>query len=76
MPRRFTAFPIAELARQHNDLNVICLSGRFVEPEVNEQIVKAFLNTKFEGGRHALRVAKIMKLDHDPASRLHHEETE
>lgn len=53
----------AELCRQHNDANVVTLSGRFVELEENKRIVDAFLSTKFEGGRHAMRVAKIMKLD-------------
>ena len=53
----------AELVRQHNDGNVVCLSGRFVEPEVNREIVRVFLTTEFEGGRHADRVAKIMALD-------------
>ena len=53
----------AELCRQHNDANVVTLSGRFVELEENKKIVDAFLATKFEGGRHAMRVAKIMKLD-------------
>jgi ribose 5-phosphate isomerase B len=61
-----TTVDFAKLARKHNDLNVICLSGRFVDPSVNEEIVKAFLSTKFEGGRHAMRVAKIMRLDADP----------
>ena len=55
----------AELCRQHNDANIITLSGRFVELDVNKQIVDTFLTTKFEGGRHAMRVAKIMKLDAD-----------
>ena len=53
----------AELCRQHNDANIVTLSGRFVELEENKKIVDAFLTTKFEGGRHAMRVAKIMKLD-------------
>lgn len=53
----------AELSRQHNDLNVIALSGRFVELEANKEIVTAFLTTEFEGGRHEGRVAKIMELD-------------
>lgn len=55
----------AELCRQHNDANIITLSGRFVELDVNKQIVDAFLTTKFEGGRHAMRVKKIMDLDAD-----------
>jgi ribose 5-phosphate isomerase B len=58
-----TTVPFAELAREHNDANVICLSGRFVAPDVNQQIVEAFLTTEFGGGRHAQRVEKIMKED-------------
>lgn len=53
----------ADLFRRHNDGNVIGLSGRFVAPEVNRDIVRVFLTSEFEGGRHAQRVAKIMKLD-------------
>lgn len=53
----------ARLSRQHNDANVVCLSGRFVEPAVNELIVKEFLETDFSGGRHAVRVQKIMDED-------------
>ena len=53
----------ADLFRRHNDGNVIGLSGRFVDPEVNREIVRVFLTSEFEGGRHAQRVAKIMKLD-------------
>ena len=60
-----TSPEFAVLARQHNDLNIITLSGRFVDFETNCAIVKAFLETKFEGGRHALRVAKVMELDPD-----------
>lgn len=53
----------ADLFRRHNDGNVVCLSGRFVDLDVNKDIVKVFLTSEFEGGRHAQRVAKIMKLD-------------
>lgn len=53
----------ADLFRRHNDGNVVCLSGRFVEPEVNREIVKVFLETGFEGGRHVDRVGKVMRLD-------------
>lgn len=58
-----TSVPFAELFRQHNNGNVVCLSGRFVDPEVNKEIVKVFLTTEFEGGRHEGRVAKVMSLD-------------
>lgn len=53
----------AALCREHNDANVITLSGRFVDPEVNEEILRVFLSTEFGGGRHAGRVEKIMALD-------------
>ena len=53
----------ARLAREHNDANVVALSGRFVDLEENERILDAFLATDFAGGRHAARVAKIMALD-------------
>lgn len=49
----------ARLSREHNDANVLTLSGRFVEQADNEAIVEAFVSTPFAGGRHARRVAKI-----------------
>lgn len=54
-----TDIEFARLARQHNDANVVAVSGRFVPQEANEQIIDAFLSTPFEGGRHQNRVAKI-----------------
>ncbi|MEG2459140.1 MAG: ribose 5-phosphate isomerase B [Raoultibacter sp.] len=53
----------AALCRQHNDANIITLSGRFVDQPTNEDILRAFLTTPFEGGRHTGRVEKIMALD-------------
>lgn len=50
---------IAMLARQHNDANIIALPARFVDAILAIQMVEAFLNTTFEGGRHATRVNKI-----------------
>ena len=58
-----TSPQFAGLFRQHNNGNVVCLSGRFVDLDVNKEIVKVFLETEFEGGRHAQRVAKINALD-------------
>lgn len=49
----------AELAREHNDANIVTLSARFVESEQNRRIVDAFLATPFGEGRHAERVRKI-----------------
>lgn len=53
----------AALFRHHNDGNVVCLSGRFVPLETNEQVVDTFLETGFDGGRHSRRVEKIEACD-------------
>ncbi len=53
----------AQLCREHNDANVITLSGRFVTLEENKKILDVFLETEFAGGRHAGRVAKIGALE-------------
>jgi ribose 5-phosphate isomerase B len=50
---------LASLARQHNNANVLCMPARFTNPEAGVAILKAFLEAKFEGGRHANRVEKI-----------------
>lgn len=50
---------ISALARQHNDANVICVPARFIDLELAKKIVKTFLTTDFEGGRHGTRVNKI-----------------
>lgn len=49
----------AKLCRQHNDANVLCLGARLIGPEVARDCLNAFLDTKFEGGRHTGRVAKM-----------------
>jgi len=49
----------AEMARAHNDANVLCFGERVVGIGVIESILKAWSTTQFEGGRHANRVAKI-----------------
>ena len=52
-----------QLSRQHNDANVLCLSGeRFSELEYHA-LIAAWLATEFEGGRHAVRVDKISRLE-------------
>lgn len=50
---------LAELARQHNDANILVLPARFISEELGLKIVEAYLNTEFEGGRHQRRVDKI-----------------
>lgn len=50
---------LARLARQHNDANILVLPARFIPAELALEIVDAFLNTEFEGGRHIPRISKI-----------------
>ena len=52
----------AELARRHNDANVLCMGGRTTGPGVAVQMLEIFLGTPFEGGRHQRRVAAIEKV--------------
>jgi ribose 5-phosphate isomerase B len=52
---------VAKLSRMHNDANVLCLGARLVKEKAALAITKAFLDTKFEGGRHEKRVAKLGK---------------
>ena len=49
----------AALCRQHNDVNVLCLSGKNTPPELGQKILEAFIGAKFEGGRHERRVLKM-----------------
>jgi len=50
---------MARLSRQHNDANVLALGARMIGQEIAFDCVDAFLNTKFEGGRHEWRVKKL-----------------
>lgn len=50
----------AQLARQHNNANILCLGARLVAEDICLQIVDTFLTTPFLGGRHAGRVAKVL----------------
>ena len=52
---------LSRLARQHNNANILSIPARFVSTVVAKEMVKAFLETKFEGGRHQNRVNKISK---------------
>ena len=53
---------IAHLARQHNDANILSLPARFISEDLALQILKEYIETPFEGGRHQRRVEKINKL--------------
>jgi ribose 5-phosphate isomerase B len=50
----------AELSRRHNDANVMCLSADLIGEDLIEKMVRAWLATEFEGGRHSRRVDKII----------------
>lgn len=50
---------LGELARLHNDANVLCLPSRFISEATAKEILDVFLATAFEGGRHKNRVKKI-----------------
>ncbi len=53
----------ARLSRQHNDANVLVMGGRLLEASQAMEIVKTWLETKFEGGRHARRIQKISEIE-------------
>ena len=53
----------AKLCREHNDSNILVMGGRVVGLGLAKEIVKVWLNTQFEGGRHQKRLDKIIKLD-------------
>ena len=53
----------ARLARAHNDANVLAIGARVVGVGLAEEILRTFLSTDFDGGRHARRVAQIMDLE-------------
>jgi len=54
---------VVELSRKHNDANVLCLGGRILGETLAEALVRRFLETDFDGGRHALRLEKIRRLE-------------
>ena len=55
----------AEMTRRHNDANMLAMGGALIGPNMADRIVDVFLNTEFEGGRHARRVGKIMAIDNE-----------
>jgi ribose 5-phosphate isomerase B len=56
----------AEMSRRHNDANVLCLSADLLGGELLDRMVKIWLETEFEGGRHARRVEKISRFEKRP----------
>ena len=59
----------AEMSRRHNDLNVLCLSADMLGERLIDRMVKIWLDTPFEGGRHARRVDKITGIEEEIAAR-------
>ena len=53
----------AEISRRHNDVNVLCLAGDLLGQRSIDRLIEIWLNTHFEGGRHARRLEKIAKLE-------------
>ena len=53
----------AEMTRRHNDANVLAMGAGIIGPNLAERIVEVFLNTAFEGGRHARRVGLITEME-------------
>jgi ribose 5-phosphate isomerase B len=54
---------IVRLSRTHNDANVLCLPGRFMDAKLAQELVKIWLVTTFDGGRHQRRIDKITALE-------------
>jgi ribose 5-phosphate isomerase B len=57
----------AEMSRRHNDSNVLCLSADLLGVELIDRMLKIWLETEFEGGRHARRVDKILRFEQGEA---------
>src|SRR5437762_4123120 len=55
----------AEMSRRHNDANILCLSADLLGEELIDRMIRIWLETDFEGGRHARRVEKITKIERD-----------
>jgi ribose 5-phosphate isomerase B len=55
----------AEMSRRHNDANVLCLSSDLTGEELMDRMVRTWLETPFDGGRHARRVDKISKIEQE-----------
>ncbi len=55
----------AEMSRRHNDVNILCLSADLLGEHLIDRMVEIWLNTDFEGGRHARRVGKIAEIERE-----------
>jgi ribose 5-phosphate isomerase B len=55
----------AKLSRQHNNANVLSMGGRIVAPGLADEILKVWLDTEFEGGRHEKRLAQVAQIEEE-----------
>ena len=62
----------AEFSRLHNDANVVCLSADQLSDQLAEQIIRIWLKTEFEAGRHARRLEKIADIENGKSPEDHH----
>lgn len=53
----------AEMTRRHNDANILCMGGRVIDEETAVKLAKIFLETPFDGGRHAVRIGYIQDIE-------------
>lgn len=53
----------AKMSRLHNDANILIMPGRIIAPELAKEIIKIWLSTPFEGGRHQVRLDKVTELE-------------
>ena len=60
---------LAEMARSHNNANVLSMGGRVVTFELADEILNVFLTTPFEGGRHDRRVAQLTEIEEQEGNR-------
>jgi ribose 5-phosphate isomerase B len=56
----------AEMSRRHNNANILCLSADLLGDELIDRMIRIWLGTEFEGGRHARRVDKIQRFEENP----------
>ncbi len=59
----------AQLSRRHNDANILCMPADLIGDALMQSMVRTWLETKFEGGRHARRVEKISSYEHECGGR-------
>ena len=60
-----TSERLADLCREHNDANVLCLGADLVAAEQADSIVRSFVQARYEGGRHERRLRKVRDLEHE-----------